>query len=184
MVPLGLGQAASVRVGHAFGAHDARAVARAGWTALAVTMAYVALSATTMLAFPRLLIAPFLSRDAANLDEIVALALSFLRIAAMFQLFDGAQAALANMLRGVHDSRWPMMMALVGYWAIGAPVGVGSPSSRRCAASACGSASPAASPRRRAAIVAALARPRTARISLKAVRARSEPRRRPMRRGH
>ena len=125
MVPLGLGQAASVRVGHAFGANDARAVSRAGWTALAVTMAYVALSAATMFAFPRLLIAPFLSRDAANLDEIVALALSFLQIAALFQLFDGAQAALANMLRGVHDSRWPAVMAIVGYWAIGAPVGVG-----------------------------------------------------------
>jgi MATE family multidrug resistance protein len=125
MVPLGLGQAASVRVGHAFGAHDVRAVSRAGWTALAVTMAYVALSATTMLVFPRLLIAPFLSRDAANLDEIIALALSFLQIAALFQLFDGAQAALANMLRGVHDSRWPAVMAIVGYWAIGAPLGVG-----------------------------------------------------------
>jgi MATE family multidrug resistance protein len=125
MVPLGLGQAASVRVGHAFGAHDARAVSRAGWTAFAVTMAYVALSATTMLVFPRLLIAPFLSRGAANLDEIVALALSFLQIAALFQLFDGAQAALANMLRGVHDSRWPAVMAIAGYWAVGAPIGVG-----------------------------------------------------------
>ena len=88
-------------------------------------MAYVGLSAATMLAFPRLLIAPFLARDAADLDQIVALALSFLQIAALFQIFDGAQAALANMLRGVHDSRWPAVMAIVGYWAIGAPVGVG-----------------------------------------------------------
>jgi len=125
MAPLGLGQAASVRVGHAYGARDSRGVSRAGWTALGVTMGYVGLSATTMLVFPRLLIAPFLSRDAAGLDEIVALALSFLQIAALFQIFDGAQAALANMLRGVHDSRWPAAMAIVGYWAIGAPVGIG-----------------------------------------------------------
>jgi MATE family multidrug resistance protein len=88
-------------------------------------MGYVALSATAMLVFPRLLIAPFLARDAADLDEIVALALSFVQVAALFQLFDGAQAALANMLRGIHDSRWPAVMAIVGYWAIGAPVGVG-----------------------------------------------------------
>ena len=124
MVPLGLGQAASVRVGHAFGARDASAVARAGWVAFLVTMAYVALSASTMLAAPRLLIAPFLTVDAPENAEIVTLALSFLRVAAIFQMFDGAQAALANMLRGVHDSRWPMMMALIGYWAIGAPVGL------------------------------------------------------------
>jgi MATE family multidrug resistance protein len=125
MVPLGLGQAASVRVGHAYGARDERAVSRAGWTALAVTMGYVALSATAMLAFPRLLIAPFLAHDTADLDKIVAQTLSFLQIAALFQLFDGAQAALANMLRGVHDSRWPAAMAVVGYWAIGAPIGIG-----------------------------------------------------------
>jgi multidrug resistance protein, MATE family len=124
MVPLGLGQAASVRVAHAFGARDATGVSRAGWIAFLVTLAYVAVSASTMLAFPRLLIAPFLPADAPGRAEIVALALSFLRIAAIFQLFDGAQAALANMLRGVHDSRWPMMMALVGYWAIGAPIGL------------------------------------------------------------
>jgi len=82
-----------VRVGHAFGARDARAVSRAGWTAFVVTMGYVALSAATMLVFPRLLIAPFLAHNAADLDEIVALALSFVQIAALFQLFDGAQAA-------------------------------------------------------------------------------------------
>lgn len=124
MVPLGLGQAASVRVGHAFGARDASGVARAGWIAFFVTMAFVALSASTMLAAPRLLIAPFLAAKRTENAEIVALALSFLRVAAIFQMFDGAQAALANMLRGVHDSRWPMMMALLGYWAIGAPIGL------------------------------------------------------------
>ena len=45
-------------------------------------------------------------------------------VAAIFQLFDGGQAALANMLRGVHDSRWPMIMALAGYWGIGMPTGL------------------------------------------------------------
>jgi MATE family multidrug resistance protein len=124
MVPLGLGQAATVRVGHAYGARDARAISRAGWVALGVTMAYVALSATTMLVFPRLLIAPFLAGDGADVSAIVATALTFLRVAAIFQIFDGAQAALANMLRGVHDSRWPMVMALAGYWAVGAPIGL------------------------------------------------------------
>jgi MATE family multidrug resistance protein len=124
MVPLGLGQAATVRVGHAFGARDRAGVARAGWVAFFVTIAFVALSAATMLAAPRLLIAPFLASNARENAAIVALALSFLRVAAIFQMFDGAQAALANMLRGVHDSRWPMMMALLGYWAIGAPIGL------------------------------------------------------------
>lgn len=121
MVPLGLGQAASVRVGHAFGGRDRSAIALAGWTAFGLTMAYCALSAAAMFAFPRLLISPFIAiGDPAN-AEVVALALAFVRMAAIFQMFDGAQAALGNMLRGVHDSRVPMTLALFGYWAVGAP---------------------------------------------------------------
>ena len=124
MVPLGVGQAATVRVGHAFGARDVAGIARAGWTAFGVTMAYVALSAATMFLAPRLLISAFIAPEApANLG-IAALAYSFLRIAALFQVFDGGQAALANMLRGVHDSRWPMALALAGYWCVGAPFGL------------------------------------------------------------
>jgi MATE family multidrug resistance protein len=123
MVPLGLGQAASVRVGHAYGARDPAAVSLAGWTVFFMTMAFVAVSAATMFAFPRLLISGFLRLDAPEDAAIVTLALSFLRVAAIFQVVDGAQAALSNMLRGVHDSRWPMLMALTGYWAIGAPIG-------------------------------------------------------------
>ena len=122
-MPLGLGQAATVRVGHAYGARNASAVSLAGWTAFFMTMAFVAVSAATMFAAPRLLISPFISIDAPANAVTVALALSFLRVAAIFQIFDASQVALANMLRGVHDSRWPLAMALTGYWAIGAPVG-------------------------------------------------------------
>ncbi len=50
--------------------------------------------------------------------------IALLRVAAIFQISDASQAALANMLRGLHDSRWPFVIALLGYWAIGAPVGM------------------------------------------------------------
>jgi MATE family multidrug resistance protein len=122
MVPLGLGQAASVRVGHAFGARDRAGVARAGWTAFGMTMVFVAASAAVMFAAPRLLISAFIPIDLPANAAIVAIALSFTRVAAIFQVFDGGQAALANMLRGIHDSKQPMVMALTGYWAIGVPV--------------------------------------------------------------
>ncbi|MBV8107006.1 MAG: MATE family efflux transporter, partial [Hyphomicrobiales bacterium] len=54
----------------------------------------------------------------------VGIAIALLRVAAIFQIFDASQATLANMLRGLHDSRVPLVMALICYWAIGAPVGV------------------------------------------------------------
>ena len=124
MVPLGLGQAATVRVGHAYGARDAAAISRAGWSAFGLTAVFAVLSATTMTAFPRLLISPFIDVDAPQNAEAVAIAISLLRVAAIFQIFDASQATLANMLRGLHDSRWPLVIALAGYWAIGAPIGV------------------------------------------------------------
>ena len=124
MVPLGLGQAATVRVGHAYGARDPVALQRAGWSAFGLTLVFALLSATTMLAAPRLLIAPFMNVDAPENEAAVGIAIALLQIAALFQIFDASQATLANMLRGVHDSRIPLVIALVGYWVIGAPVGV------------------------------------------------------------
>ncbi len=124
MVPLGLGQAATVRVGHAYGARDPVALQRAGWSAFGLTLVFALLSATTMLAAPRLLIAPFMNIDAPQNEAAVGIAIALLQIAALFQIFDASQATLANMLRGVHDSRIPLVIALVGYWVIGAPVGV------------------------------------------------------------
>ena len=124
MVPLGLGQAATVRVGHAYGARDAVALQRAGWSAFGLTLVFALLSATLMLSAPRLLIAPFIDVGAPENETAVGVAIALLQIAALFQIFDASQATLANMLRGVHDSRIPLIIALIGYWAIGAPVGV------------------------------------------------------------
>src|SRR5580698_4381864 len=125
MVPLGVSQAATVRVGHAYGARDAAGVSRSGWTALAVGLGFMVLSASTMLLFPKLLLSGFVDVEAPANAEIVERAGAFLRVAALFQIFDGAQAVAAGMLRGVHDARAPMFIAFFGYWVIGLPVGLG-----------------------------------------------------------
>ena len=124
MVPLGLGQAASVRIGLAYGARDREAIARAGWAAFGLTLGFALLSATAMIAVPRLLISPFIAVDAPDNAAAVGIAVAMLAVGAVFQVFDASQAALSNMLRGLHDSRWPLVMALFGYWGIGAPVGL------------------------------------------------------------
>jgi MATE family multidrug resistance protein len=124
MVPLGLGQAATIRIGRAYGACDSAAISRAGWSAFGLTALFAVLSAATMIGAPRLLIAPFLDVDAPANAETIALTIALLRIAALFQIVDASQVALANMLRGLHDSRVPLIIALLGYWGIGAPVGL------------------------------------------------------------
>ncbi|MBK9081896.1 MAG: MATE family efflux transporter [Rhizobiales bacterium] len=123
MIPLGLAQAASVRVGRAFGAEDAAGVRRAGWIAFGLGVGAMAIAALVMIAAPRLLISAFM--DVANPAnaEVVGLAVGFLAIAALFQLADGAQATGSGMLRGLHDTRVPMIYALIGYWGVGLPLG-------------------------------------------------------------
>lgn len=123
MVPVGFGQAATVRVGRAFGAGDDEAVRRAGWSAFALGVGFMAMMAVAMIAAPRLLIDAFLDmRNPAN-AEVIRLAVSFLAIAAIFQIFDGAQAVGSGMLRGLHDTRVPMLFAAIGYWGLGLPLG-------------------------------------------------------------
>jgi MATE family multidrug resistance protein len=122
MVPLGIGQAATVRVGRAYGARDPAAVGRAGWTAFALAEGFMCLSAATMLLTPRLLISPFLDlTDPAN-RPVIEIAVSFLAVAALFQIADGAQVVGASMLRGLRDTRLPMFYTAIGYWGIGLPL--------------------------------------------------------------
>ena len=75
-----------------------------------------------MWSIPRTLVTLFLADVPAN-AVVIALAVSFLRVAAAFQLVDGAQVIGAGMLRGLHDTRWPLIFALVGYWVIGLGIG-------------------------------------------------------------
>jgi MATE family multidrug resistance protein len=122
MVPLGLGQAATVRVGLAVGRGDKAGVTRAGWTAWVLGVGFMGMMALAMWTVPRPLVTVFLADVPAN-SAVIALAISFVRIAAAFQLVDGAQVIGAGMLRGLHDTRWPLIFALVGYWGVGLGIG-------------------------------------------------------------
>ena len=124
MVPMGISQAATVRVGYAHGRRDPAAVARAGWLALMLGTAFAACSATVLIATPRPLIGGFIDVDAPGNAEVTRLAVSFLAVAALFQLVDCAQAVGAGVLRGLQDTRAPMIFAAVGYWVIGIGIGI------------------------------------------------------------
>jgi len=123
MIPLGIGQAATVRVGLAYGRRDLAGIHRAGWAAFWMATGFMAAMSILMIFAPNLLISAFLDiRTPAN-AEVVGLATTFLLFAALFQIADGAQAVGGGMLRGLHDARVPMLYALAGYWGIGLPLG-------------------------------------------------------------
>ena len=123
MVPLALGQATTVRVGLAYGRQDREGIGLAGWTAFGLSTVFMTLMATLMFIFPQGLITLFLEDTPEN-GTVIALGVSFLRIAALFQIVDGWQVVGAGMLRGLHDTRVPMIFALVGYWAVGLGIGI------------------------------------------------------------
>jgi MATE family, multidrug efflux pump len=117
MVPLGVASAAAVRVGHAVGARDeprAREAARAAYLCGVGFMSFTALVFLTM---PRLLAALF-TDDAA----VIAIAGVLIPVAGVFQIFDGGQAVGAGVLRGLGDTRAPLIGMIAGYWLIGFPV--------------------------------------------------------------
>ena len=122
MVPLGLAQAASVRVGNAAGRVDPVAVGRAGHAVIWLALAFALLSAVLFLAIPRSLIALWL--DAANPDfaEIVTIGVPLLYMAAAFQVFDTLQVTAGGSLRGLQDTAVPMLIMVAAYW----PIGLGS----------------------------------------------------------
>ena len=122
MVPWGLSQAATVRVGLFLGRRDPVGISRAGWTAWALGVGFMALMALLIWSIPRELITLFLE-DTPDNAQVIALGVSFLAIAAIFQVVDGAQVVGAGMLRGLHDTRVPMIFTFVGYWAIGIGIG-------------------------------------------------------------
>jgi multidrug resistance protein, MATE family len=119
MVPLGVSAAAAVSVGHAVGGGDPARARRAGWLALALGTGFMLLASVAFLLIPRPLINLY-TRD----PRVLLVGPSLLWIAAAFQVFDGIQTVCTGALRGLGETRVPMVANFVGYWILGLPLGL------------------------------------------------------------
>ena len=119
MVPLGMSAAAAVSVGHAIGAGDTRRARRAGYMAMALGTAFMSTAAVVFLVAPRALISLYTSDP-----QVMAKGPALLVVAAAFQIFDGIQTVSTGALRGLGETRVPMIVNLVGYWILGLPLGL------------------------------------------------------------
>ena len=118
MVPLGVSAAGAVRVGHAVGAGDLAGARRAGWAALGIGAVFMGAAALTFVTVPRLILGRF-TQDV----DVIETGVLLLLVAAVFQLFDGLQGVATGVLRGLGDTRTPMLANLAGHWLVGLPVG-------------------------------------------------------------
>lgn len=119
MVPVGIAQAASVRVGQAVGLGEPVSARAASKTALFVGGAFMSLTAIAFLTLPGPLTALYTSEP-----EVVVIAMALIPIAGVFQVFDGLQVVAAGVLRGVGDTTAPFLANLVAFWGIGMPIGL------------------------------------------------------------
>jgi multidrug resistance protein, MATE family len=118
MVPLGMSAAAAVAVGHRVGAGDMPRARRAGWLALALGVTFMAVAAAVFVCVPLRLMHIYTTDN-----TVVLLGSQLLMLAAAFQVFDGIQTVATGALRGLGETRHPMLINLCGYWLFGLPLG-------------------------------------------------------------
>ncbi len=118
MVPLGTGSAIAVLVGARLGAGDGPGARRTGWQGFRLGMGFMALSCAVLLLAPGAILRAYTTDPA-----VIELATRVIFIAALFQLSDGAQVVATGALRGLGETRIPMLANLIGHWALGLPLG-------------------------------------------------------------
>lgn len=120
MVSVGAAQAAAVLVGNAVGREDPPGARRAAGAGLLAGIAFMSVTAVIFLVAP----APFAHLYSSD-PGVMAVAVTLIPIAGIFQVFDGIQVVASGVLRGVGDTRVPMLVNLVGFWMVGLPVSLG-----------------------------------------------------------
>ena len=118
MIPLGLSMATTVRVGHALGGNDPHGARFRGFVGISLSGLFMAVTAVLIFTGHRI-IASFYTND----PTVVAVAANLLQLAALFQIFDGLQVGALGALRGLKDTRIPMLIMVVAYWLIAFPLG-------------------------------------------------------------
>ncbi len=121
VVHLGVSQAVTVRTGRALGRSDAVGMRDGGLVSNALSVAFSAVTVVLFLAIPELLTGLFVDPADPDRPAIIAIGVTLLAVAALFQLVDGAQVIALGLLRGVQDTRVPMYYAAFSYWVVGIP---------------------------------------------------------------
>jgi multidrug resistance protein, MATE family len=119
MVPLGMSMATTVRVGQFFGRKDWPGVKRSARISFWLSILYMSGTASIMLLFPRSIAGLYLDLADLRNRETIELATQLLQVAAVMQIGDGIQTAVVGALRGLQDTRMPMILGFVAFWCCG-----------------------------------------------------------------
>jgi MATE family multidrug resistance protein len=123
MVHVGLSNAATVRAGRAVGRTDKAGLHRGGITTLVMALILSSMTVLLFISIPEQLIGVFLDSAEPARDQIMAIGVSLLAMAALFHVADSTQVIALGLLRGVQDARVPLILAVISYWVVGIPAG-------------------------------------------------------------
>jgi MATE family multidrug resistance protein len=122
MLHLGLSQAVTIRTGQAVGRGDRRGLRQGALVGIALSVSLALATSAAFLLIPERLLSLFVDPSDPARPEVIAVGSTLLAIAAVFQLFDGAQVVAIGLLRGIQDTAVPMIWAAVSYWVVGLPL--------------------------------------------------------------
>ena len=108
-------------MGNAYGRTDPEGIRKAGWTAFALGVGFMAVASVLFLTMGPVIVTWFLDPRVPENTNALTLAATFLVVAGVFQLVDGAQVVASHALRGLSDTKIPMLLAILGYWGVGLP---------------------------------------------------------------
>ncbi len=122
MIPLGLSNATTIRVGYSYGLRSKVAITVAGWVSIGLGISCMLVTLIVFYFLPNYLIHLFLDPSISSNTLAISFAVSYLLVVTLFQVADGGQVVAAAALRGINDTKVPMYVAIVGYWFVGTPV--------------------------------------------------------------
>jgi len=122
MLPYGMSMAGAVRIGLARGANNKPAIRRAAGTTLIASLLAIMIFAIPVALFPEITASLYMNLEKPENAEVIAFVVGFLPIATAFMFFDAVQVAANQLLRGLKDVNWPMVLTGISYWLIGFPV--------------------------------------------------------------
>ncbi len=118
-IALGISLATTVRVGQLVGQNDLLATRLAGYVGIAISVLSMGVAGITFWLVPKSIISLYIDISDPNNADVVALAVKLLGVAAIFQIVDGVQVTAAGALRGLKDTRIPMLIGIFAYWCVG-----------------------------------------------------------------
>lgn len=119
MVPLGMSFATTIRVGQWYGKGDLQGVKRAAYVSMGLGAGFMALMAIVLLLFPHAIISLYLDTQNPENAPVIALVIPLLKIAAISLILDGLQAITTGALRGLQDTRMPVLLSFLSFWGVG-----------------------------------------------------------------